>query len=281
MPEPNEGVVKLVNQQQAALLRQENALAKQIAEAYEAARLALLADFTERFQAMGENPEPAAIRQMATNLNLIRAIENRLALLGREMEGILTGGLQEVGQDGFEAARVQIDMMAAALGIELPRFAVDPNLELTIAPAIEQVPGLVSTMQSRVTATLRESLASGDRFSTISQTVYGKHQGIWPNGKSSAELMVRRAVIQVNNNARMLFYEQAKKSIPGLKKQAIAAIQPDRTTETCRRVHEQIKELDQPFETTGKEAFSRWQMQPPFHWICRTTVVAYHDAFTS
>ncbi len=271
-------IMNLVNQQTAQLLRQENSLVRQVIQGYENARRDLLASFTDRFNSLGENPDPAVIRQLATDMNMIRAIEARLAQLQQETEGLLSEGLQSVGGAGWSAAMQEVGVLARGLGINLMRFAVDPNLELTIGAAVGQVTGWASTLQSRITATLRESLASGDRFSTIVRQVFGQNGGIWPNGRTSAELMVRRAVIQAYNNARMLFYEQSQQYVPGLQKQAVAAIS-GRTTETCLMVHGQIKPLNEPFQLEGKEAFSGRLMQPPFHWHCRTVVVGYHPIF--
>jgi len=278
MADIRQQTMRLVDQNQAQALRQENSLIREVHGAYENARHDLLGRFTELFNSLGDEPSPAQIRQLATDANLIRAIEQRVNGLRAELGDTLRSGLTDVSQAGFEAAVREVAILADALGINLIQFAIDPNLELTIGPALEQVPGMAEVLRSNILATLREALASGDRFKVIVDQVFGKNKGPFPRGRTSAELLIRRAVIQANNNARMLYYEQAKGQIPGLKKQAVASIQGD-TTETCLKVHGQIRELDEPFETAGREAFSFRQMQPPFHWNCRTSVVAYHPLF--
>lgn len=278
MSNERDKILRLVSQNQAQTLRQENALIREVHTAYDNARRDLLGRFTETFNNLGDDPTPAQIRQLATDANLIRAIETRVRQLQGELGNSLQSGLAGVSEVGFEAAAREIDILAGVLGINLIQFALDPDLELTIGPALEQVPGMGEVLRSNILATLREALASGDRFKVIIDQVFNQHNGPFPRGKTSAELLIRRAVIQANNNSRLLFYERAKQQIPGLKKQAVASIQGD-TTETCLNTHGQIRELDEPFDTEGREAFANKQMQPPFHWNCRTSVVAYHPAF--
>lgn len=279
MPNERDEVMQMVTAQQAATLRQENALAQEVVQAYENARRDLLAGFSDRYAALGLNPSPEQIRQLANDVSMIRAIEQRLAQLQAELQITIREGLTGVAGDAYDAAAAEIMVMAGGLGVPFMTFAIDPNLELTIGPALDQVPGLTSTLRSQLLASIREMLASGDRFSDIVKAVFAKDQSIFRNGVISAELMVRRAVIQANNNSRLIFYEQAKRQIPGLKKQAVAAANSPDTTETCLRVHGQIQPLDRPFEIVGRPSFGSRQMQPPFHWNCRTSVAPYHPIF--
>lgn len=285
MPNERDKVLKLVTSQQAAVLRQENALAADVVRAYENARRDLLTRFNDEYgnlgsgAAQGSGPTPEQIRQLANNASLIRAIETRLNQLQAELQGVIREELANVSQSGFETAVQEILVMAEGLGVNFMQFAIDPLLELTIGPALDQVPDLTNTLRAQLTATLREMLASGDRFSDIVKAVFAKEQSIFRNGVISAELMIRRAVIQANNNSRILFYERAKQQIPGLKKQAVAAANSPDTTETCLRVHGQIQDIDKPFEIVGRPSFGNRQMQPPFHWNCRTSVAPYHPVF--
>lgn len=268
----------MVTSQQAAVLRQENALAADVVRAYENARRDLLAQFNDEYSNLGSNPTPEDIRRLANNASLIRAIETRLNQLQAELQGVIREGLTNVSQNGMDAALQEILVLAEGLGVNFMQFAIDPLLELTIGPALDQIPGLTATLRTQLTATMREMLASGDRFSDIVKAVFAKDQSIFRNGVVSAELMIRRAVIQANNNSRLIFYERAKAQIPGLKKQAVAAMSSD-TTQTCLRVHGQIQDVGKPFEVVGTPSFGRRQMQPPFHWNCRTSVAPYHPIF--
>lgn len=278
MPDTQAQIIHRITGSQAALLRRENALAGQIVRAYENARRELLARFSDQFGRLGDNPTPEQIRQLANDASLIRAIDQRLADLQTDLLRIINPGLTDISTAAFEQAAQEVLLLAEALGVNFFQFGIDPMLELTIGPALDQVPGLMSTISSQITATMREMLASGDRFSDIVRAIYGQNEGVFARGRTSAELMIRRAVIQANNNSRLLYFEEAKKQIGGLQKQAIAAVGTD-TTETCLKVHGQIQDLDKPFHVVGRPSFGEWQMSPPFHWNCRTTVAPYHPVF--
>lgn len=278
MPDTQTAIINLIDESQAAMMRQETALARDVVAAYENARRDLIARFTEQFAALGSDPSPEAIRRLANDASLIRAIETRLGQLERELAITIRGGLTGVSQAAWEQAGAELAILAEALGVSVFPFAVDPLLELTIGPALEQVPGLVAAVRASITGTMREMLASGDRFSAIARAVYGQSGSVFARGRTSAELMIRRAVVQANNNSRMLYYGQAKKQIPGLKKQVVAHIGGD-TTETCLRAHGQVRDLDEPFHISGSPSFGSRQMAPPFHWNCRTSVAPYHVIF--
>lgn len=276
--DPRQVILTDLERFSAQLLRQENGLVRDVYRAYEQARADLLAQFTYRFSLLGDDPSPAQIRQLATDAELIRAIEERMRALESEFTELARKGFTEISQSSFEAAAGEVAHIAKALEINIFRFAIDPLLELTIGPAIDQIPGLVGTTKTNILTTLRERLASGDRFTDIARAVFGKEAGYFRNGQTSAELMVRRAVIQADSSSRLLYYEQAKRVIPALKKQAVATLSGD-TTDVCLRVHGQIRELDEPFEIVGEPSFGRRQQASPFHWRCRTSIVAYHPVF--
>ena len=76
------------------------------------------------------------------------------------------------------------------------------------------------------------------------------------------------------------YYAEVSKASEGkYKKQAIAAID-ERTTETCLRVHGQIRDIDKPFTLTGTPRYADDIMKPPFHDYCRTAYVLYLDSFS-
>lgn len=271
-------LTNFIDARQADLLRSENGLAKDIIDAYNKARLELVAVVNDRYALLGDDPTPEQIRQLATNLELIRAIERRLAQLETDLGQVIETELTKVANEATAAAEREIRLMAEKMGIPFNEFQINELLELTIGPAVDQVPGLVGELKSNLLGELREGLASGERFSQISKRIFGKVESVFSRGITSAELMARRAVIQAENNAKMIYYEQSKKQIPGLKKQVLASIQSD-TTKTCLMAHGQIKELEEPFVIEGKPSFGRLQMQPPFHWNCRTMVAPYHVLF--
>ena len=112
-----------------------------------------------------------------------------------------------------------------------------------------------ATQGAQVLGELRVSLARGDGFREMVSRMLARNvtqdgASIFRRGKVSAELMTRRAVIQADNASRHQVYAEAKQAIPGLKRQAVAAVKPT-TTKTCLRVHGQIREVDEPFELTA------------------------------
>lgn len=278
MPDLQSQIINLVSAGQTAVLRQENAIAAQVVDAYERARRDLLARFSDRFDSLPSQPAPEQIRQLANDISLIRAIDTRLAELETELTGIARNGLTTVSELAHNQAAQEILLLAEALGVSFMGFGLNPLLELTIGPALDQIPGLTAALRSQITASVREMLASGERFRDIINAIYAQDGSAFARGRSSAELMIRRAVIQAENNARLIYYEQAQAQIPGLKKQVIASISSD-TTETCLRAHGQIQPLDKPFDISGKPSFGAKQMSPPFHWNCRSSAAPYHPIF--
>ncbi len=62
------------------------------------------------------------------------------------------------------------------------------------------------------------------------------------------------------------------------KKIAIAIID-DRTTQTCRRVHGQVRNIDQPFHLTGSPRYADYMDYPAFHRWCRTSVALFDERY--
>lgn len=279
MSDPHAEMMGMAESHAADLLKQENGLVRQIVAAYNAARRDLLATLADAYATLGDNPTPEQIRTLTTNVGLIQAIDQRLASLEGQTEGVLRQGLTAVGGDAFDSIAAEVGILARALGVEMPAFAIDPLLEVSIAPTIDQVPGLIASLKSQLTASLRESLAAGERMTNIAKGLLGVDDSVFRRGLTSAELATRRAVVQAENNARLRFLENASKSIKGLQKQAVAFATGSDTTETCLRVHGQIQPINKPFDIVGRPSFGEKQMQPPFHWNCRTTVAAYHPIF--
>lgn len=286
MPNERDEVMRLLARAEAEMMRREEGLAKAIQKEYEQARRDLLNTLGDAYAALGGNPSPEDIRRLSNQAGLIRAIERRMEQLGIDVQALIREGLTDAVNAAAEAVLAELEVLAAGAGVPFYPFAIDGLLELTVIPAVEQIPGLVGTVATQLTSELRVGLAAGERFSELAGRLYSAtlkngQASIFRRGMTSAELMARRAVIQANNNSRILFMERAKTLfLPTMKKQAVAAVQ-SRTTKTCLRVHGQIKEIDEPFELTAEPRFARKMMQPPFHWNCRTSVVAYLEEYES
>lgn len=280
MANERDTIIKMMDKAQAAQLRQENALVRAILAAYDDARKSLMGELSLAFSRLGENPSREAVRRLASNASLIQAIEQRMqnlgATLSREMREALTEMLAATADD----VSAQVMLLANALEVSFIAFGVDEIVELTIQTAIEQIPGLIATLETSLVAELRSGLAQGQRFSELRDRLFTLNNAIFPRGKTSAELMVRRAVIDANNNARLIFIERSAEQVPGMMKQVVAKIGPD-TTKLCLRAHGQIQPIDKPFVLTSgpPKPFQRKMMGPQFHWNCRDSVVPYHPIF--
>lgn len=275
MSNARDQILGLVGQRQRALLRQENDLARAVAGAYETARRDLVGRLMDAYLGLGDAPSAAEIRRLALDANLIGAIEQRLVALERETGLVLRGGLVSIGDEAFGAALAEIQLMARALDIRFFPFAINPLLEMVVGPAIDQVPGVVATLRTTLLAELRSGLAQGERMGDLARRVLGQDDSLFRRGMTSAELFIRRLVIQSENTAKLMFYDNAATMIPGLQKQVVAAI-GDRTTRCCLAAHGQIKPLDEPFVLMETPRFAPTMMASPFHWNCRTAIAAYH-----
>jgi hypothetical protein len=265
---------------QASQLRQENAIVRQILAAYDEARKVLMGELSLAYSRLGDNPSREAVRLLASNASLIQAIEQRIASLGATLTQEMRAALTEMLTATADDVSQQVLLLANALEIGFIRFGIDELVELTIQTAIDQIPGIVQTLQTSIVAELRSGLAQGQRFSELRDRLFTLNNAIFPRAKTSAELMVRRAVIQANNNARQIFIDRAAEQVPGLARQVVARIGGD-TTKLCLRAHGQIQPIGKPFELSSgpPDPFQRKMMAPPFHWNCRTSVVPYHPRF--
>lgn len=265
-------------------------MVRELVRVYEEARRDLLVGIQGRRALLGQvqPPRPGEeegererlLREaLARDEALFRQIDARLAALRAQVAALsddffersLAGAEQEARaewmtlNDAFEvgAAFAMIDFTSIETGLELAMDAL----------AADQV-----KLAALLKAELRGGLLRGDSVDDLVQLTLGQDSTLWARGRVSAELAVRRGIIEANNAARDLWYWQWKEVIPGLKKQAVAAISKD-TTDTCLGVHGQIRDLDQPYTLTGRVKFMDEMMYPPFHWNCRTSSVAYHPDF--
>lgn len=271
----------MMTRHEAAQLRRENGFVRAVLAGYEQARVELLAELQAAYERLGPDPEAAAVRRLANDAQLIRAIERRIDALQTELATLVQDHLSAISQAASEGIFAEIATLAEGLGVTSTfPFTIDALLEMTVVPALEQVPGLSAQIRANLLQELRVGLARGDRFSDLARRLVGREGSVFARGKTSAELMVRRAVIEANNSSRLITLEESRTQIPGLQKQAVAALGPS-TTELCLRVHGQIQDVDKPFELGSgpPEPFAPKMMASPFHWNCRTAVAPYHPDF--
>lgn len=253
-------------------------LAGEISAAYLKARNDLAAELQRAFERLPANPTPAQIRGLLSQLSLLDSIDGRLDTLARELDGLLTDALTEATRLGVSDIADEVARLAAQAGLTtyVP-LAIDPLLELTVAPVIDQIPGLMAALKSELRVTLRTGLARGDRMDEIARALYGRgiNRGAFQRHLTSARLMAHRAVSEAEGTARQMWLESASQSLPGLKKQARAKLD-SKTSDVCEDVHEQVQPIDQPFVLSGSGKLAARKQTPPFHWgPCRTVVTGY------
>ena len=280
MPNERDQLIRLVTAEQAALLRSEDRLVRAVLADYSQVRRELMADFADRFALLPDNPTTAQTRALASDATLIAAIDRRMIELNSLLNQTMAPAINEIANDAFELARQEVEILAAALGVSVFTFDLDPLLELVTAAVIAQIPLEVETFRGLLTSELRQGLIAGESMQDISRRLFSTvpvdgRVSVFSRGEVSSELMTRRGVIQANNNAKDLFYQEAAKQVP-IQKQAIASIN-SKTTQTCLRVHGQVQDVGQPFTLTGTPRFSNSMQLPPFHWNCRTTISAYNQ----
>lgn len=280
---PRAAVFQQLSASEAALLRRENRIARDVMAAYEKALAELQAYVVERFAALGDNPTPGQIRSLANDTRLVQAIDAAMTALQREFQAILSQGLQETSRAAFLAAQGEVLTIAQALGIPLATFGIDPALAVIVESVIDQIPGEINNLRRLLVAELRQGLTAGESMPDLAKRLFQKtpvdgRASVFRRGMTSADLMVRRGVIDANNNSKQITLERGAQIVPGLQKQAVAHIGPN-TTETCLKVHGQVRNVDEPFDLTGEPRFARQMMSPAFHWHCRTAIVAYHPDY--
>lgn len=266
-----------------ALIRKEEDVVRQTMRAYDQALADLQAQVIERFNRLGDSPTPGQIRSLANDTKLIEAIENALAALQKEFVGILSKGAKDASRMGFLTAQGEILTIARALGVPLVAFGIDPALAVIVQSVVDQIPGEINNLRRLLVAEMRQGLTAGESMPDLAKRLFQKtpvdgKASVFRRGMTSADLMVRRGVIDANNNSKQIALERGAEIVPGLQKQAVAHIGAN-TTETCLRVHGQVRNVDEPFDLTGEPRFARQMMSPAFHWHCRTTIVAYHPDY--
>jgi len=100
---------------------------------------------------------------------------------------------------------------------------------------------------------------------------------VWELGLLKASLEFVLVLWGALNAAVHVGLVRLEERVPGLRRQAIAAID-ERTTDCCLRVHGQIVGVREPFRLHGTPRFADEMMDPPFHWHCRTVVTLYHPS---
>jgi len=273
---------------QQALDRVDRELVRELSRVYETARRELEGVIQNRRRQLAQvrgtgRNEALTLEYLARDEMLYMQMDARLNLLHSEA-GDRVRIAQTKGFDiGKATAQDELDVTARGLDVgvyfnlAMINFGtVEIGLEEALATLEMQDRALAQTLRSG----LRLGLIQGESFDDLAARLWGMDASVFSRGLTSALLGARRSVITAENGSRDLVYQRYAEQIPGLMKQAVAAISPE-TTDCCLRVHGQIQPLDKPYQLTGEPRFADEMMYPSFHWNCRTASVAYHSDFES
>jgi hypothetical protein len=267
---------------QRDLFALEDSTARSVLGAYQGTRRELVVRILDWFESGGGVSSPAEARRLATDMSLVREIDGAMGDLEADLGGLMRTSATKAQENALELASRELTLYMREFGISPRRLAIDRASVAIIESVVQQVPGMLATTRAALTADLRRGLISGESFPQLVRSVLEldleDRASAFRRGQTSMELFARRSVIEANNASRNGVYQDAEELIPGLQKQAIAVIN-DRTTETCLRVHGQIREIDEPYHLTGTPRFSDEELYPPFHFRCRSSSVAYHADF--
>lgn len=286
MPSPRDELLRLAAQNTHFLDGLERDAVRDIYEAYERARNELLGIITERRNALytrtftGE--ERTRLRELARDVALFRQIDARLATLRERIGGIAEGVWQRAVNGAGDITPEELDILLA--GLDVGSFfysltmvdftSVELGLQRALAELMRSQTAVATVLQSE----LRVGLLRGESFDDLVKRLLAKDAGVFVRGRLSAELGARRNVTAANNEAKDAIYRLWAPQIPGLGKQAIAAID-ENTTECCLLVHGQIQPITGSYRLDGQPRFAALIKVPPFHWRCRTSSAAYHADF--
>jgi len=271
-------------------------LIRDLNDAYGSARRELLGLITERRNALYTGTftgdKDTRLRELARDIALLQQIDARLDALksdaGRIIRRAWEDALEwsrgigveelEILLHGFNAEDVMIGLPGEA-AVQLSLAAIDfTSIEIGLEEALNALDLSQAQVAAVLRAELRQGLLRGDSFNDLMKRLLARQGSVFNRGRLSAMLGARRTVITANNGGRQAIYEYWESRIPGLEKQAVAAID-ENTTDCCLRVHGQIEPISEPYDLSGTPRFADKMMYPAFHWNCRTSSTAYHRAW--
>lgn len=272
-----------IDRSQQLMERAEAAAARQIAQAYNAARRELIATLIEGWTG-AETLTPAEASDLLRRLGLLEQIDRRLAELERTFGLVLRDVIVASEDRGLAAVRRDLALLPAEMRPSVDLFArINTQLVERFLPvALDEAQLATAALRSQLRRELQAGLIQGEAFPRLVRRLMTVSEpSVFRNGRTSAERAVRRLVITAENAARHEHIGQARAEMPELRRQAVAVVASN-TTATCLHVHGQIVDVDQPFDLGGYEPqFTQFMMYPAFHWNCRTAVTAWHPRFES
>lgn len=292
---PRDQILQLAQRNTRFLDRLDVGMARDVNAAYAAARRELVGLIEERraalLQGTFRGERSTRERELARDVTLLQQIEGRLATLRQQTAGIFedTWGeaisyANELSEDEIAAILegLDADQVVGLPGLGQLRFSTSMIDFTAVEIGLEEALAAIQQSQAQTASVLRSELRTGllrgESFPDLVKRLMAANGSVFSRGRLSALLGARRNVIFANNASRQAWYEYWGQEIPGLEKQAVAAID-ENTTDCCLRVHGQIQPLASPYDLKGRPRFADKIAFPPFHWNCRTSSTAYHRDF--
>lgn len=223
-------------------------------------------------------------RQLEELISAVREIRQRAVSRAFDQ---LDLDLKKLTKD--EAARVRVDV-PAAVGIEMS-IALPPAASLARIAAERPLLGrlisdwaekIAADDAARIEAAIRRGVVEGQTTDEIVRAVRGTRANKFTDGiiqatKRDAESLVLTATKMVSEASRDAVWAANSDIILGLR---VVAVLDGRTSEYCRAADGKVTPLP-GHEDDLPEGLPRLYppgARPPFHWRCRSTMVAIFDA---
>lgn len=268
--------------------REEARAVRRMAAAYRQARQEIVEHLLTHWPTTGLNTlSRGAIVDLARRIGILRAIDERLLEMERELGIVLRDVVRSSSEMAIEQIQREISLLPPDMRPTADAFSmIDQRMiEQYVPIAMNDVQLGARSLSLQLQREIQNGFLQGESFPDLIRRLMaadraaGAAASIWRRGSLSAELMIRRLVITAANGAKADAL-QAMNAEGGtqVQKQAIAVISPE-TTDCCIRVHGQIRDVGEPFELTGTPRFAERMMHPSFHWNCRTSIAMYHPIF--
>lgn len=265
--------------------RDEVRAVRRVAAAYRQAKQEIIADVLNRWAPNAEGLSRGAVVNTARQLGILRAIDDRMIELERQVGVELRDIVQTNTQSAIEQIQSEINLLPANIRPTVEIFSqvntnmIEQFVPIGISDAQLSTRAISLQLQREIQAGLLQGESFPDLIRRLMSTEATTGASIWARGETSATLSIRRLVITSENAAK----NEALRVINSqggtqVQRQAIAAISPE-TTDCCLRVHGQIREVDEPFTLTGTPRFADQMLHPSFHYNCRTSIAMYHPIF--
>ena len=197
----------------------------------------------------------------------IEVIDNTLRGLDSDIvDALKLSGLLDAG---FKMGTELIDRDTPGLNLQT---AISPwVISAAEQEAISQIAGVESKLKERIKEEIEIGLASGEGTAEMRERIFNLNipGSAFRDAKFSAERRARTVSNALVNAGKQASFEAYAEAYPQLNiRQQWVNVSDMRTSDICRALNGQIRELGKAFEGGG------WSgLRPPAHILCRSTIV--------